>query len=111
MKGGKAADPRQFLSQALGKTKRDSGEWYLLRLYYDLSGRVFAGENDMAIRADKEKDPAMKFRAFFYLANYYDIRGMGNTAAKYYLMARDLNQMSLPEWRLNEWALEARNLD
>lgn len=111
MRGGKPADPRQFLTQALGKIQRDSLEWYLVRLYYDLSGRVFAGENDMIIRAEREKDPNMKFRAFFYLANYYDIRGLGNTAEKYYLMAKNMDQQALPEWRLNAWALEARNLD
>jgi hypothetical protein len=46
----------------------------------------------------------------YYLANYYDIRGNKSLADKYFLQVRDLNQKVSVEWRLNEWALEQRNL-
>jgi hypothetical protein len=46
----------------------------------------------------------------YYLAEYYDIRGNKNLANRYFLQVQDLNRNYVIEWRLNEWALEKRNL-
>jgi tetratricopeptide (TPR) repeat protein len=105
MRGGKLSDPRQFLEQVLTKAERNSLEWYMLRLYHDL-----AGDNDIVIRLDSEKDGDTKARMLYYLANYYDIRGNKTLADKYYLLVREMDRKSIPEWRLNEWALESRGL-
>jgi hypothetical protein len=51
-----------------------------------------------------------KARMIFYLANYYDIRGNATLANKYFLQFKQMDQQALPEWRLNEWFLEARGL-
>jgi len=110
MKGAGAAAPRQFLGDVLKIVKRDTIEYSMLRLYYDLSGRVYAGENDMIRQADQEKDPDTKARMLFYLANYYDIRGTQTLADKYFQQFRDLDRQALPEWRLNEWIMEARGI-
>jgi hypothetical protein len=77
----------------------------MLRLYHD-----FVGDNDLVIRVDREKNYDTKARMLFYLANYYDIRGNKSLADKYFLQVKELDRRAIPEWRLNEWALEARNL-
>jgi tetratricopeptide (TPR) repeat protein len=105
MRAGKIADPRQFLEQAIRTVQRDTLEWYMLRLYHDLSG-----DNDLAIRIDREKNLANKARMLYYLANYYDIRGNKVLADRYFLEAKNLNQGAFPEWRLNEWAVAERGL-
>ncbi|MDR2028562.1 MAG: tetratricopeptide repeat protein [Treponema sp.] len=105
MRAGRPNEPRQFLEQALRGVQRESLEWYMFRLYHDLSG-----DTDVAIRIDREQNTVTKARMLYYLANYYDIRGNKNLADKYFLQVQDLNQKATVEWRLNEWALEQRNL-
>ncbi|MCL2833836.1 MAG: tetratricopeptide repeat protein [Treponema sp.] len=110
MRSDTIAAPRQFLNQAMTKVKRDTIEYYMLRLYYDLSGRVYNGENDMLARVDRETDNDTKARMLFYLAQYYDIRGNQNLANKFFMQFRDMGRQSLPEWRLNEWICTDRGL-
>ncbi|MDR0689917.1 MAG: tetratricopeptide repeat protein [Spirochaetaceae bacterium] len=105
MRAGKPSDPRQFLEQALRRVQRETLPWYMLRLYYDL-----AGDNDVAIRIDRERNPELKAKMFYYLAEYYDARGNKNLADRYFLQVRELDQRYILEWRLNEWALEKRNM-
>jgi tetratricopeptide (TPR) repeat protein len=105
MRAGKMSDPRQFLEQALRRANRESIEWYMLRLYHDL-----AGDNDLVIRVDQEKDPDKQARMLYYLANYYDIRGSRTLADRYFLRVMELERRAIPEWRLNEIAVEERNL-
>jgi hypothetical protein len=106
MRAGRPNEPRQFLEQALRGVQRETMEWYMLRLYHDLSG-----DADVALRIDREQSALTKARMLYYLANYYDIRGNTNLANKYFLQVRDLNQKAAVEWRLNEWALAERNLN
>jgi tetratricopeptide (TPR) repeat protein len=105
MRAGRQNDPRRFLETALRRVERESLEWYLLRLYHDL-----AGDNDIVVRLDREKNLDQKARTLYYLANYYDIRGNKNLADKYFLQVKDLDRRAIPEWRLNELALEGRDL-
>ncbi|MDR2397683.1 MAG: tetratricopeptide repeat protein [Spirochaetaceae bacterium] len=107
MRAGKATDPelKQFLQKALRGTPRDSLDWAMLRLYHDLTG-----DGDLINRLDKEKDPDTQARMYYYLANYYDIRGIKTLADTYFIQVKKLNQMRNLEWRLNEWAFEQRNL-
>jgi tetratricopeptide (TPR) repeat protein len=105
MRAGKMNDPRQFLETALRKITRETPEWYLLRLYHDL-----AGDNDTAIRAEKEKNPDAQAKMFFYLASYYDVRGNTTLANRYYLRCWEMKRRAMPEWRLNEWIVAERNL-
>jgi hypothetical protein len=90
--------------------KRDIIDYHMMRLYYDLSGRVYAGENSMLTMVDQEKNPDARARMVFYLAFYYDIRGAKILADKYFLQFKELDRRAIPEWRLNEWILEERNL-
>jgi tetratricopeptide (TPR) repeat protein len=105
MRAGRINDPRQFLEQVLRGVERESLEWYMLRLYHDL-----AGDNDAAVRIDREKNLDTKARMLYYLANYYDIRGNKILADKYFLQVKELDRKAIPEWRLNEWIIEERNL-
>ena len=102
--------PRQFLNQVMARVRRESIDYYILRLYYDLSGYVYSGENDMLHRVNREEDSEVKARMLFYLAQYYDIRGNTNLANRYYIQFSELNQQQLPEWRLGEWIIASRNL-
>jgi len=102
--------PRQYLGQVQAKVKRDTLEWYMFRLYYDLTARNYVGENDMIIRLDQEKDDNLKARMLFYMAQYYDIRGNTALANKYFTMVSDMDKRAIPEWRLNEWIMKSRNL-
>jgi tetratricopeptide (TPR) repeat protein len=105
MRAGKMADPKTFLEQALKKAPRDTVEWYMLRLYHDLNG-----DNDAAIRIDKETNPALKAQMLYYLASYYDVRGNTSLANRYFAQVDELGQHAILEWRFNQWAVEERNL-
>jgi tetratricopeptide (TPR) repeat protein len=102
--------PRTFLAQVQTRAKRDTLEWYMIRLYYDLTARNYLGESDMIIRLDREKNLTLKARMLFYMALYYDVRGNAALANKYFLMVHDMNERAIPEWRLNDWILIDRNL-
>ncbi|MDR2110658.1 MAG: hypothetical protein LBP32_05060 [Spirochaetaceae bacterium] len=103
---GRSNESRQFLEQAIRGVRRETMDWYILRLFYD-----FAGDNDVAVRIDRERNPDIKARTLFYLAQYYDIRGNRILADKYFMQVRELNRRGIPEWRLNEWTVTERNLN
>jgi tetratricopeptide (TPR) repeat protein len=109
IKGGKVTDPRQFLDQALRNARQNPGqsslEYQMMRLY-----REFAGDNDLALKIDKEKNETLKARMLFYLAAYYDVRGNNTLANKYYTDVKNMDMPGLPEWRINEWNVKIRNL-
>jgi hypothetical protein len=86
------------------KVPRESLEYYLLRLYWELNG-----DTDVASRVDRERSKVTKARMAYYLALYYEIRG-SIMADRYYTLVKDLDQKAVPEWRLNEWAMISRNL-
>jgi tetratricopeptide (TPR) repeat protein len=109
MKAGRPTDPRQFLDQALRRVRQNPGqsslEYLMMRLYREL-----AGDNDLALKIDKEKSETLKARMLFYLASYYDIRGNNTLANKYYTDVKNLGVPGIPEWRINEWAVASRGL-
>jgi tetratricopeptide (TPR) repeat protein len=105
MRAGRIQDPKPFLAQVLRKVKRDSLEWYVIRLYHDLNG-----DNDVAIRIDQETDPTLKARMLYYLASYYDIRGNTTLANRYFTQTYEMEQRTIIEWRFTQWVVEERNL-
>jgi len=105
MRAGRQTDPRQFLAQVLRTAPRDSLEYYMLRLFHDLSG-----DSDVATRVNNERNVYTKARMLFYLASYYDIRGNRTLADRYYIMVQDLDAVSTIEWQLNEMILEERGI-
>jgi tetratricopeptide (TPR) repeat protein len=105
MRAGRLQDPRAFLAQALRRVQRDSLDYALLRLYQDLNG-----DGDVAVKLDKETDTMVKAQMLYYLASYYDVRGNTALANRYYTQVYQMGQQPIIEWRLNEMAMEARNL-
>jgi len=105
MRMGDVTAPRTFLNQAQSRVTRNTLEWYMFRLYYDLTSRNYQSEYDMVTRLDRETDQTLKARMLFYMAWYYEVRGNSNLANRYFLMVNELNIVAIPEWRLNEWIL------
>ena len=110
MKAENLSAPRSYISQAQAKVKRDSLEWYMFRLYYDLTSRAVAGETDMINRIEQEKNEDLKARMMFYMAQYYDVRGNPVMANKYYMMVNEMGKRAIPEWRLIEWIIASREI-
>jgi len=107
---GDVTAPRTFLNQAQARVTRNTLEWYMFRLYYDMTSRNYQGETDMATRIDRETDETLKARMLFYMAWYYEIRGSSTLANRYFLMVHELNTRGIPEWRLSEWILIDRGM-
>jgi len=105
MRAGRQTDPRTFLSDVLRATPRNTLNYSMLRLLYDLSG-----DSNVTTLIESERDLTTKSRMLFYLAEYFDIRGSRTLAERYYLMVHDLDIQGQLEWRLNEIVLADRGL-
>jgi tetratricopeptide (TPR) repeat protein len=105
IRAGKLTDPKQFLAQAMRQTDRYAAEWYLLQLFYNLSGDL-----DIITKAEKEENPVIKTKLLYYLGHYYDVRNNKRLANRYFLEVKELGQSSLLEWHLNEALVAERKL-
>jgi len=105
MRMGDVTAPRAYLNQVQNRVTRNTLEWYMFRLYYDMTSRNYQGEYDMVSRLDKETDETLKARMMFYMAWYYEVRGTTTAANRYFRMVNELDKRAIPEWRLNEWKL------
>ena len=110
MRMGDITAPRTFLFQTQAKVTRDTLEWHMFRLFHDLANRNFASETDLLHRLEREQDEITRARMTFFMGKYYDVRGNISMANRQYLRVLDLNQMAIPEWRLNDWILTNRNI-
>ena len=110
MRAEEISSPRMYLAQVLTRVRRNTLEWYMIRLFHDLTARNYLGENDMIARVDRENDLMLKARMQFYMALYYDVRGNTNLANRYFLLVDEMDRRAIPEWRLNEWIVLDRNL-
>jgi len=105
MRGGRQTDPRQFLAQVLRTVPRDSPEWFLVRLYHDLSG-----DTDVIARIQREQNLDARAMMLFYLALFYDIRGNTALANRFFTEFWEMGRRGTVEWKLNEWIMEQRGL-
>jgi tetratricopeptide (TPR) repeat protein len=97
---------REFANLVMRKLSRDSLEYAMIRLYLEMNG-----DEGVARQINQEKDLTLKARMLYYLANYYDIKGINQLANAVFSEVMDMEQrMTIPEWRLVSWALEERNL-
>jgi len=110
MRMGDVTAPRTFLNQAQNRVTRNTLEWYMFRLYYDMTSRNYQSEYDMLTRLDREQDETLKARMLFYMAWYFEVRGNTNSANRYFRMVYELDKKAIPEWRLNEWILIDRGI-
>jgi tetratricopeptide (TPR) repeat protein len=106
MKGGRLNDPKQFLAQVLRTVPRDTSDWYILRLYHDLSG-----DGDVVDKINREQNLDAKSKMMFYIAQYYDARGNTALANKFFLEVKDMNRPYSIEWKMNEMILKERGLN
>jgi tetratricopeptide (TPR) repeat protein len=106
MKSGRLNDPKQFLAQVLRTVPRDTPDWYILRLYHDLSG-----DKDIVDKTYREQNLDAKSKMLFYIALYYDARGNTALANKYFLEVKDMNRRYNIEWKINESILKERGLN
>jgi lipoprotein NlpI len=106
MKGGRMNDPKQFLAQVLRTVPRDTPDWYILRLYHDLTG-----DSNIIEKISKEQNLDEKARMLFYLAQYYDARGDKSLANSFFLQVKDMNRYNSIEWRINDMILNERGLN
>jgi tetratricopeptide (TPR) repeat protein len=97
---------RDFANLAMRRLNRESLEYAMLRLYLDMSG-----DEAVARQINQETNFGLKARMLYYLANYYDIKGMNRLADITFLEIMKLEQrITIPEWRLVLWTMEERNL-
>jgi len=106
MKGGRMSDPKQFLAQVLRTVPRDTPDWYILRLYHDLSG-----DSSIMEKISKEQNLDEKAKMLFYLAQYYDARGEQSLANRLFLQVKDMNRYNTIEWIINDMILKERGLN
>jgi tetratricopeptide (TPR) repeat protein len=106
MKSGRMNDPKQFLAQVLRTVPRDTPDWYILRLYHDLSG-----DGDVVEKINREQNLEAKSKMMFYVAQYYDVRGNTALANKFFIEVKDMNRRYVIEWKINEMILQERGLN
>jgi tetratricopeptide (TPR) repeat protein len=103
--GNRQIDTKRFLEPVIRKAERNSPNWYLLRLFYDL-----IGESDVAQKIDQEQNQDTKARMLFYLALYYDARNNTVLSNRYFLQMHEMGRRPIFEWRYNEWIVADRKL-
>ena len=99
--GDKQPSLKPYIEAAMKPLDRASAEYTLLRLFYE-----FAGDSDVVRKTSTEKNLITKSKNLFYLANYYELRGMGTLAQKLFDEFKGLQRKETMEWRIYEFAGE-----
>ena len=100
--GTSSARIKKFLDPVFKNIERDSLNYYIGRLLYDMTG-----ESDVIFRIQKENGKSQKSRALFYLGLYYELKDRKDLALKYYQEAKDVVIVpSYFEYRFVDWALK-----
>lgn len=93
---------KKFLDPVFKNIERESLNYYIGRLLYDLTG-----ESDVLFRIQRETSKSQKSRALFYLGLYYELKDRKDLALKYYQEAKDIVIVpSYFEYRFVDWALK-----
>lgn len=94
------ADAKKFMGEYLRTMDRSTTEYFLCRLFYDLSG-----DADVLNRIMKEENVNKRNRMLFYSAMYYEMFQSPSIAQKYYMEVLSVQVPSFFEYRLSQWAL------
>ena len=105
LRGQSRFEVKPFLENAMKPLKRDSLDYTVLRLLND-----YSGDSELSRKIQNEKDPYLKCRSAFYLAEYYDIINKHALAETFYEICKSTNRRDTIEWRLNEWIREQRSM-
>ncbi|MDR2521304.1 MAG: tetratricopeptide repeat protein [Spirochaetaceae bacterium] len=92
------AGVKKLMNDAMKQVKRDSTEYFVLRMYAE-----GMGDADIARRAEKENNELMKARAYFYLACYYDVHNLPALSEKFSEEFKAFNRRDVIEYRINEF--------
>lgn len=99
-RAGMKAEAKKFMANYITTLDRSTTEYFLCRLFVDLSG-----DADVLGRVMKEKNANTRNRMLFYLAEYYDLFQSKTVAQKYYLEIVSVTAPTFFEYRLSKWAM------
>jgi tetratricopeptide (TPR) repeat protein len=105
LRGQSRFEVKPFLETAMKPLKRDSLEYAILRLLND-----YSGDTELSKKIQNEKDPYIKCKTAFYIAEYYDITNKHAMAEIFYETCKSTNRRDTIEWRLNEWVREQQSM-
>jgi len=103
-KEGRKDDAKKFMAQYIATLDRTTTDYFLCRLFVDLSG-----DTDVLNRIMKEKNANKRNRMLFYSAMYYDMFQNRSIAQKYFLEVLSIRAPTFFEFRLSEWAIRDMN--
>jgi tetratricopeptide (TPR) repeat protein len=92
--GKDEAQRKSFIQSRINRAGSSSNIGRLLRIYLDK-----AGDNNIVLLAERVTEPLEKFRLYFYLGLYYDIKGLPSLKDEYFNRAHSLFQNLAVEWR------------
>lgn len=96
---------KPFLEKAMKPLGHNTLDYAMLRLLND-----YTGDADLSKKIQTEKDPYIKGKTAFFLAEFYDITNKRGLADLFYEKCKEANRRDTIEWRLNEWIMEERSL-
>ncbi|MDR0539732.1 MAG: tetratricopeptide repeat protein [Spirochaetaceae bacterium] len=88
---------RKVVNDAIKQVKRDSLDYYVIRLFNEGVGDV-----DVAHRAERETDGLSKIRAYFYLSCFYEVHNQPGLAEHFEKEFRKFDRRDLIEYRIND---------
>ncbi len=95
-------EAKSFIGKFMNTLNKTSTEYFLCRLFYDLTG-----DNDVTSRVSRHNDEGERSKLQFYLAAYYDIlKSESSLAKKLYAEVASEPEMSFFEHKLASAAIE-----
>ncbi len=92
---------QEFLREAMKTVDRSSLDYQMMRLYYD-----GLGDNAVLQKVVNEDSTTTRGKMLFYMAVFYEIKGLEDLANKYYIEVTDMQAPMFFEYRFCEWAVE-----
>jgi tetratricopeptide (TPR) repeat protein len=101
LKEGKKKESRDYLEKAMKPLDKNSLDYAMARLYFDGLADI-----QVASKVRKEENSTTRGKMLFYLALFYDLNNIAQSARQYYLEVHNFAAPMFFEYRLNEWALD-----
>ncbi len=98
---GKKLENQEFLREAMKGVDRTSLDYLMLRLYYD-----GLGDSSVLQKVVNDDSSTTRGKMLFYMAVFYEIKGLQDLANKYYIEVYDMQAPMFFEYRFCEWEVE-----